>query len=306
MAIAGVCSSSIFHPQSIPSQEHYMTIRQVAVIGAGTMGRGIAETAAVHGLNVCVVETNVSQREAAENQVRRSVEKGILRGKIAAATADEVMQRMTWRGDLSDAADTDFVIEAVPEIESLKCELFSQLAALCRPEVILASNTSSISITRLAQATQRPAYVVGMHFFNPVPIMSPVEVVRGTHTSEATLQMTVELAERMGKRALVVQDKPGFVVNRVLMPLINEAIYALQEGVADAATIDTLMKLGCNHPMGPLQLADFVGLDVCYSILQVLHAGLGDAKFAPCPLLAEMVRAGKLGRKSGTGFYAYK
>jgi 3-hydroxybutyryl-CoA dehydrogenase len=218
----------------------------------------------------------------------------------------EALGRIRWQHDLSQAAaEADFVIEAVAELEDLKMELFQQLDSSCRPEVVLASNTSSISITRLAAATGRPEKVIGMHFFNPVPIMEPVEIVRGVQTSAETVEATARLAERLGKQALVVADSPGFAVNRVLMPLINEAVFALQEGVADARAIDALMRLGCRHPMGPLELADLVGLDVCLSILRVLERELGDPKFRPCPLLVRMVDAGRLGRKSGRGFYEY-
>jgi len=280
-------------------------IRRLAVIGAGTMGRGIAEVAAVRGIDVCVIELDSRQRDAARTHIRSSVEKGIQRGKISAGSPDEVLGRLRFESDLATATDAQFVIEAVSENEAIKTDVFRQLDKLCAPQVILASNTSSISITRLASATGRPTHVIGMHFFNPVPIMAPVEVVRGLSTAHDTVDATLRLAEQLGKQAFVVEDSPGFVVNRVLMPLINEAIFALHEGVADAATIDSLTKLGCNHPMGPLALADLVGLDVCLSILRVLHAGLGDPKFRPCPLLVKMVDAGQLGRKTGQGFYSY-
>ncbi|MBI5757607.1 MAG: 3-hydroxybutyryl-CoA dehydrogenase [Planctomycetales bacterium] len=292
-----------------------MEIKRIAVIGAGTMGRGIAEVAAVAGLDVLIVEVSESQRKLSQTQVRKSIEQGVRAGKIfagggsgttadAAAAADVISSRIIWTDDIDAAAMTKFVIEAVPEEESLKLDVFSRLDGVCPPTAILASNTSSISLTRLASATGRPDRVVGMHFFNPVPMMAPVEIVRAATTSEDTVETTRRLAEQMGKQAFVVQGRPGFVVNRVLMPLINEAAIALHEGVADAVTIDGLMKLGCNHPMGPLRLADLVGLDVCVSILHVLHRELGD-KFCPCPLLIDMVQAGKLGRKSGEGFYKY-
>lgn len=282
-----------------------MSLQQIAVIGAGTMGRGIAEAAAASGLHVTIIEVSPQQKQTAEAAMRVSLGKSIQRQKITAHSPDEVLQRIRWEGDLAAAAGADYVIEAVPEIEELKRNILTKLDTLCRPEVVLGTNTSSISVTRLAMSTRRPDAVVGMHFFNPVPIMQPVEIVRGLTTSDETITVTKALAERMGKQALVVADSPGFVVNRILMPLINEAIFALQEGVADASTIDSLMKLGCNHPMGPLQLADLVGLDVCLSILQVLHRDLGDPKFRPCPLLARMVDAGRLGRKTGRGFHTY-
>jgi len=283
-----------------------MSIERIAVIGAGTMGRGIVETAAVHAVDVHVAEIDPEQRRMAETQIETSIAKAIQRGRLDLPEPDEALQRIHWTTEIATAtADADFVIEAVPEWEELKTGLFKQLDALTKPEIILASNTSSISITRLAAATKRPEKVVGMHFFQPVPIMQPVEIVRGVRTSDETIVQTRQLTEQMGKQAFTVSDTPGFAVNRVLMPLVNEAVFALQEGVADAETIDSLMKLGCNHPMGPLELADFIGLDVCLSILQVLHRELGDPKFRPCPLLVRMVNAGQLGRKSSEGFYHY-
>ncbi|MEX0704474.1 MAG: 3-hydroxyacyl-CoA dehydrogenase NAD-binding domain-containing protein, partial [Planctomycetales bacterium] len=280
---------------------------RIAVIGAGTMGRGIIETAAAHGLLVHAAEIDAAQRERAQAAIRKSIEKGIARGKLNVKDADEVTARIRWHADVVEAAvESRYAIEAIAEDESAKLDLFRRLDGACPPETVLASNTSSISITRLAAATGRADRVVGMHFFNPVPIMQPVEIVRGLATSEETVEITRQLARRMGKEPFAVADTPGFVVNRVLMPLINEAVFALQEGVADAKTIDSLMKLGCNHPMGPLELADFIGLDVCLSILRVLHRELGDPKFRPCPLLARTVDAGRLGRKSGRGFYEYE
>jgi len=281
-------------------------MQQIAVIGAGTMGRGIIETAVVVGLSVAAVEPDDAQRQRAVSAIEKSISRGIQRGRIDLPNPETALQRITWHAEPAAATrDAEAVIEAIPEQESLKIDLFGQLGDLCGPDVILASNTSSVSITRLAEATEKPGRVVGMHFFNPVPIMQPVEVVRGVETSEETIQRTCRLAEQMGKQPFTVKDSPGFVVNRVLMPLINEAILALQEGVGDRETIDSLMKLGCNHPMGPLELADFIGLDVCLSILHVLHQELDDPKFRPCSLLSDTVAAGHLGRKTGRGFYEY-
>lgn len=282
-----------------------MTIEHVAILGAGTMGRGIAESAAVHGLRVTVIDPVEAQRKSATEQIAKSVEKGIRRKKIAADGPDEILRRIQWTSDLSTAAEAAFVIEAATEREEIKADLFRQLDQFCPAEVVLSSNTSSISITRLASMTERAEKVVGMHFFNPVPVMPPVEIVRGLQTSDETVAATTQLAEQMGKQPFTVADSPGFAVNRILMPLINEAAFTLQEGVADEQTIDQLMKLGCNHPMGPLELADLVGIDVCLFILQVLHEQLGDPKYRPCPLLSRMVDAGRLGRKSGRGFYRY-
>jgi len=255
---------------------------------------------------VLAVEVDETQREAAAALIEQSVDRAIKRGKLDVDDPAEVLGRIDYVDNLQSAVeDAQFVIEAVSENEELKLSIFKKLNSACPADVVLASNTSSISITRLASATTRPAQVIGMHFFNPVPVMAPVEIVCGAETSESTIETTRTLAEQMGKQAFAVQDKPGFVVNRVLMPLINEAVFALQDGVADADTIDSLMKLGCNHPMGPLQLADLVGLDVCLSILQVLHRDLADEKFRPCPLLEQKVAAGQLGRKSSQGFYQY-
>ena len=284
-----------------------MAIETITVIGAGTMGRGIIETAAVAGLNVRAFEANVSARESAVERIAVSVGKAIKRSKVDLPDVETATNRIHWVDSIESATESSqFVVEAVSEDEAIKTEIFRQLDASADDSVILASNTSSISITRLATITNRPERVVGMHFFNPVPVMQPVEIVRGLQTSDETIAETTRLAERMGKKPFTVGDAPGFAVNRVLMPLINEAVFALQEGVATAETIDSLMKLGCNHPMGPLELADFIGLDVCLSILRVLHSELGDPKFRPCPLLVKTVDAVRLGRKTGRGFYEYR
>jgi 3-hydroxybutyryl-CoA dehydrogenase len=279
--------------------------RTIGLVGAGTMGRGIAEVAACAGLEVSLVEISAAVRNSAMEALRRSISRGIAKGRVSATSADEILARIRWHDSLAPLADCQFIIEAVPEQEHLKRQVLTDLDRLCGRDAVLATNTSSISITRLAAATARPGQVVGMHFFNPVPVMEPVEVVRGLQTTQSVVDCTVALSKRLGKQPLIVRDQPGFVVNRILLPLINEAAFVLQEGTADAATIDELMRLGCNHPMGPLQLADFVGLDVCLSILRVLHAELGDPKYRPCPLLIQLVDAGRLGRKTGWGFFKY-
>jgi len=286
-------------------REKSMTIETLAVVGAGTMGRGIAECAAAHGLQVVVVEPVADASERARQHITNSIAKAIQRGKSTAASPEEVVGRIQWSDSLTACSKAQFVIEAASEQEDVKLEIFRQLDAICDSNVILASNTSSISITRLAVATRRPGLIVGMHFFNPVPIMAPVEIVRGTSTSNATIEATHELARQLGKQSFCVGDRPGFVVNRILMPLINEAAFTMMEGIADAKTIDSLMKLGCSHPMGPLELADLIGLDVCLAIINVLHRDLKDDKFQPCPLLEELVRMGRLGRKTGAGFHDY-
>jgi 3-hydroxybutyryl-CoA dehydrogenase len=279
-------------------------ITSVGVAGAGTMGRGIAQVALTAGYAVLLFDPSEAQLTAARAKIGDGLEKAEQRGQIESTT--ETLRRLVTVDRLTELSDVDFVVEATPESFETKREIFSQLNDCCRPEAILASNTSSISITKLGQASGRPDRVIGMHFFNPAPRMPLVEVVRGLATSEATFETVVALAKRFGKTPVEARDFPGFISNRVLMPMINEAIGALQEGVGTAEAIDQVMKLGMNHPMGPLELADFIGLDVCLAILEVLHREIGDPRYRPCPLLRKHVEAGWLGRKSGRGFYSYE
>jgi 3-hydroxybutyryl-CoA dehydrogenase len=278
---------------------------RVAVIGAGTMGNGIAQVFGQGGHAVVLSDIDAAALERAQAQIDRSLGKLAEKGKIAAADRTAALSRIEFTRDLADVTAADLVVEAVVEKLDVKRELFAELDRITKPATILASNTSSNSITRLGAATRRPDKVIGMHFMNPVPLMALVEVIRGQATSEETTRTVMDLARALGKTPVEVNDFPGFVSNRVLMPMINEAIFAVYEGVAKPEAIDEVMKLGMNHPMGPLTLADFIGLDVCLNILEVLHDGLGDPKYRPCPLLKRMVDAGWLGRKSGRGFYPY-
>jgi 3-hydroxybutyryl-CoA dehydrogenase len=280
-------------------------IKVVGVVGAGTMGNGIAHVFARGGFQVILCEVEQRFLDRGLEAIRKNLEREVAKSKLSAAEAEAALQSI--RGTLQgiDLGICDFVIEAAPERFELKQELFSTLDAVLKPDVILASNTSSISITRLAAQTQRPSQIIGMHFFNPVPVMKLVEVIRGLETSDETFAQVKALAEALGKSPVEVNDAPGFVSNRVLMPLLNEAMYAVMEGVATAEAVDQVFQLGMAHPMGPLKLADFIGLDVCLDIMRVMVEGLGDPKYRPCPLLIRMVDAGWLGRKSGRGFYQY-
>jgi len=281
-------------------------MKQIVVIGAGTMGNGIAHTAAASGFDVTLIDVAEAFLDRGMATIATNLQRGVDKGRMTAEDKQQVLGRIRPTSDISAAANADIVIEAIIENLGAKTQLFANLDSLTGADCILASNTSSISITKIAAATRRPDKVIGMHFMNPVPVMTLVEVIRGIATSDETYARVAELSARMGKTAIEVNDYPGFISNRVLMPMINEAIFALFEGVATAESIDGVMKLGMNHPMGPLTLADFIGLDVCLAILRVLEEGFGDPKYRPCPLLVKMVDAGWLGRKSGRGFYDYR
>src|SRR5215212_9828596 len=281
-------------------------MKNIVVIGGGTMGNGIAHTAAATGFDVALVDVTDALLHRAVSTITSNLQRGVDKGKMTAEERDAIVGGIKPTTDMSIAANAVLVIEAIIEDVEAKTQLFSQLDKIAGADCILASNTSSISITRIAAATKRPGKVIGMHFMNPVPVMTLVEVIRGIATSDETWQKVEDLAKRMGKTPIEVNDYPGFISNRVLMPMINEAIFALYEGVATREAIDGVMKLGMNHPMGPLTLADFIGLDVCLAILRVLEQGFGDPKYRPCPLLVKMVDAGWLGKKSGRGFYDYR
>jgi 3-hydroxybutyryl-CoA dehydrogenase len=281
-------------------------MNRAAVIGAGTMGNGIAHVFAQHGWAVALIDTAPAALDSAVATIRANLDRQVRKGTLAPEAPAEVLGRITPATALDSAAGAALVVEAASENPAVKFSVFEQLDRVCAPDAILATNTSSISITEIAARTRRPGQVIGMHFMNPVPVMQLVEVIRGYATTDATTRTVMETAAALGKTPVEVNDYPGFISNRVLMPMINEAIFCVMEGVAAPEAIDTVMKLGMAHPMGPLALADFIGLDVCLAILEVLQTGLGDDKYRPCPLLRKMVAAGYLGRKSGRGFYQYQ
>ncbi len=282
-----------------------MSIQKLAVLGAGQMGNGITQVAACAGYEVTMIDIQQDYVDKGMATIQKSLAKLVSKERMTQPEADAALSRISGSIERSSAADADLVVEAIPEIPDLKFSTFAELDEICNPNAILASNTSSISINDIAAATSRPNKVIGMHFMNPVPIMKLVEIINGSETDQAVTDAVIEASERMGKTALCCNDSPGFVSNRILCPMINEAILTLQEGVAEPEAIDGIMKLGMNHPIGPLALADLIGNDTVLHIMNVLHAGLGDDKYAPAPLLIKMVEEGKLGRKSGQGFYSY-
>ena len=279
---------------------------QISIIGAGTMGNGIAHVFAQYGYNVCLIDVSSDSIKKGIETISKNLDRMVAKEKITAVDKEKTLKNISTFSSLGEGVrNADIVIEAATENIDLKNKIFNELDQLCKPSAILATNTSSISITKIASQTRRPEKVIGMHFMNPVPLMKLVEVIRGYATSDEVMQTVLDLSRKLDKIPVEVNDYPGFIANRILLPMINEAIYSLYEGVAGVNEIDTVMKLGMAHPMGPLQLADFIGLDVCLSILRVLHDGFGHSKYAPCPLLVNMVASGKLGVKSGEGFYLY-
>jgi 3-hydroxybutyryl-CoA dehydrogenase len=283
-----------------------MNTNQVSIIGSGTMGNGIAHVFAKTAYDVNLIDISSEQLDRAKKTIQKNLAREVKKEKITQEASDQAFARIQFSSDLNLISDSFLVVEAATENKPVKLEIFKKLAKLADSKAILATNTSSISITEIATAAGAADRVIGMHFMNPVPMMRLVEVIKGHDTSEATLQTVLETCTKLGKTPLASEDYPGFVANRILMPMINEAVFALFEGVATKEAIDGIMKLGMAHPMGPLQLADFIGLDVCLAILEVLHDGLGDPKYRPCPLLRKMVAAGHMGRKSGRGFYSYE
>ena len=281
------------------------TFRRIGIVGAGQMGNGIAHVVALSGYHVAINDLKKEAYEKAIGIIRKNLTRQVSRGLVKDVDAEAAIARISYAPDLAAFGDTDLVIEAATEDESIKRRIFQDLCPKLRKDAVVASNTSSISITRLAASTDRPERFIGMHFMNPVPVMQLVELIRGIATDEPTFQTVRDVAVKMGKTPANAEDFPAFIVNRILLPMINEAIYTLYEGVGGVDAIDTAMRLGANHPMGPLQLADFIGLDTCLSIMQVLYEGLADSKYRPCPLLKEMVAAGQLGRKTGRGVYHY-
>jgi len=297
--------SRLMNPLRLAEPLSDMSIKTIAVLGAGQMGNGITQVAACAGYAVTMVDIEQSFVDRGLATIEKSLAKLVSKERMTQEDADAARGRITTAIDRQACADCDLVVEAVPEILSLKQEIFAELDQICKPETILASNTSSISISTIAEATNRPEQVIGMHFMNPVPIMKLVEIINGKQTSDATNAAVIEASATMGKTALSCNDAPGFVSNRILCPMLNEAILTLQEGVAEPEAIDGIMKLGMNHPIGPLALSDLIGLDTVLHIMNVLHEGMGDDKYAPAQLLIDMVEEGKLGRKSGQGFYTY-
>ena len=281
-------------------------IKTIGIIGAGQMGSGIAHVCALAGFDVRLSDLDAGALDRARDNIDRNIVRQVARGKVTEADKTAALKRISTGTDYAAFRDCDIVIEAATEKEAVKREIFKQLVPHLKPDTLVASNTSSISITRLAATTDRPGKFIGMHFMNPVPVMTLVELIRGIATEEPTFQTVRELAVKLGKTPVAAEDFPAFIVNRILLPMINEAVYTLYEGVGSVEAIDTAMKLGANHPMGPFELADFIGLDTCLSVMQVLHEGLADSKYRPCPLLVKYVEAGWLGRKANRGFYDYR
>jgi 3-hydroxybutyryl-CoA dehydrogenase len=292
----------VSEPGAAPG-EGLREIRRIGIIGAGQMGRGIAHVCALSGFTVVLTDVSAETLGKARQAIEASLSRQVARGRIREEDKAAALTRIGESPDYAALGDCDIVIEAATEKEDVKRDIFKKLVPMLKPEALIASNTSSISITRLASATDRPGQFIGMHFMNPVPVMSLVELIRGIATDEATFNLTRDLAVKLGKTPVAAEDYPAFIVNRILLPMINEAVYTLYEGVGSVAAIDTAMKLGANHPMGPLELADFIGLDTCLSVMQVLYEGLADSKYRPCPLLVKYVEAGWLGRKADRGFY---